>query len=85
MAQKHIPFGIMFQGPGRHMNAWKPPSGPADASVTFEVFVNTARKAEAAGIAFAFVADGHYINAQSTPHFLSGGCPGQSDRGRWRR
>lgn len=71
MVQKHIPFGIMLQGPGGHMNAWKHPSGPADASVNFEFFVNTARKAEAAGIAFAFVADGLYINAQSIPHFLN--------------
>ncbi len=71
MAQKHIPFGIMLQGPGGHMNAWKHPSGPVDASVNFEFFVNTARRAEAAGIAFAFVADGLYINAQSIPHFLN--------------
>lgn len=71
MVQKHIQFGIMLQGPGGHMNAWKHPSGPADASVNFEFFVNTARQAEAAGIAFAFVADGLYINAQSIPHFLN--------------
>ena len=71
MVHTHIPFGIMLQGPGGHMNAWKHPSGPADASVNFEFFVNTARKAEAAGIAFAFVADGLYINAQSIPHFLN--------------
>lgn len=71
MVQKHIPFGIMLQGSGGHMNAWKHPSGPADASVNFEFFVNTARRAEAAGIAFAFVADGLYINAQSIPHFLN--------------
>lgn len=71
MVQKHIPFGIMLQGPGGHMNAWKHPSGPADASVNFEFFVDTARRAEAAGIAFAFVADGLYINAQSIPHFLN--------------
>jgi len=71
MVQKHIPFGIMLQGPGGHMNAWKHQSGPADASVNFEFFVKTARRAEAAGIAFAFVADGLYINAQSIPHFLN--------------
>ena len=28
-----IPFGIMLQGPGSHMHAWKHPSNPADASV----------------------------------------------------
>ncbi len=47
MAQKHVTFGIMLQGPGGHMNAWKHPSGPADASVNFDFFVKTARKAEA--------------------------------------
>lgn len=71
MTQKHVTFGIMLQGPGGHMNAWKHPSGPADASVNFPFFVETARKAEAAGIAFAFVADGLYINEQSIPHFLN--------------
>lgn len=71
MTKKNVNFGIMLQGPGGHMNAWKHPSGPADASVNFDFFVETARKAEAAGIAFAFVADGLYINEQSIPHFLN--------------
>ncbi|WP_043619668.1 LLM class flavin-dependent oxidoreductase [Ensifer sp. ZNC0028] len=71
MSKKNVTFGIMLQGPGGHMNAWKHPSGPADASVNFSFFVDTARKAEAAGIAFAFVADGLYINEQSIPHFLN--------------
>ena len=71
MTQKHVTFGIMLQGPGGHMNAWKHPSGPADASVNFPFFVDIARKAEEAGIAFAFVADGLYINEQSIPHFLN--------------
>ncbi|MEI2297197.1 LLM class flavin-dependent oxidoreductase [Ensifer sp. MJa1] len=71
MTKKNVTFGIMLQGPGGHMNAWKHPSGPADASVNFGFFVETARKAEAAGIAFAFVADGLYINEQSIPHFLN--------------
>lgn len=68
---KTVTFGIMLQGPGGHMNAWKHPSGPADASTNFDFFVKTARKAEANGIAFAFVADGLYINEQSIPHFLN--------------
>lgn len=68
---KNITFGVMLQGPGGHMNAWKHPSGPADASTNFDFFVKTARKAEDNGIAFAFVADGLYINEQSIPHFLN--------------
>jgi FMN-dependent oxidoreductase (nitrilotriacetate monooxygenase family) len=71
MAQKHVTFGIMLQGPGGHMNAWKHPSVPADASTNLNFFVKTARKAEESGIAFAFVADGLYINEQSIPHFLN--------------
>jgi FMN-dependent oxidoreductase (nitrilotriacetate monooxygenase family) len=71
MVQKHVTFGIMLQGPGGHMNAWKHPSGPADASTNLDFFVKTARKAEKSGIAFAFVADGLYINEQSIPHFLN--------------
>jgi len=33
--------------------------------------VKTARKAEDNGIAFAFVADGLFINEKSVPHFLN--------------
>lgn len=71
MSKKSINFGVMLHGPGGHMNAWKHPSVPADASVNFPFYVETARKAEAAGIAFAFVADGLYINEHSIPHFLN--------------
>lgn len=66
-----ITFGIMLQGAGSHMNAWRHPSSPPDASVNFGFLSETARKAEAAGVAFAFVADGLYINAKSIPHFLN--------------
>ncbi|MBS7703780.1 LLM class flavin-dependent oxidoreductase [Chelatococcus asaccharovorans] len=71
MTKASITFGIMLQGPGGHMNSWKHPSGPADASVNLDFYVSTARKAEAAGIAFAFVADGLYINEKTIPHFLN--------------
>lgn len=71
MTQNRIPFGLMLHGPGGHMNAWKHPSGPADASVNFQFLLDQTLKAEAAGIAFAFVADGLYINEQSIPHFLN--------------
>jgi len=67
----NIKFGVMLQGAGSHMNSWKHPGGPADASVNLDFFVHTAKKAEDAGIAFAFVADGLYINEKSIPHFLN--------------
>ena len=71
MSKPQITFGVMLQGPGGHMNAWKHPSVPADASVNFGFLLDAARKAEAAGIAFAFIADGLYINEKSIPHFLN--------------
>lgn len=71
MASQYIAFGIMLHGAGGHMNAWKHPSGPADASVNLDFYIRTTQKAEAAGIAFAFVADGLYINEKSIPHFLN--------------
>jgi FMN-dependent oxidoreductase (nitrilotriacetate monooxygenase family) len=71
MSGAAIKFGIMLHGAGGHMNSWKHPSGPADASVNLDFYVETARKAEAAGFAFAFVADGLYINEKTIPHFLN--------------
>jgi alkanesulfonate monooxygenase SsuD/methylene tetrahydromethanopterin reductase-like flavin-dependent oxidoreductase (luciferase family) len=71
MSGKPIPFGVMLQGAGAHMNSWRHPSGPADASVNLDFYVESARKAEAVGIAFAFVADGLYINEKTIPHFLN--------------
>ncbi|RQO68803.1 LLM class flavin-dependent oxidoreductase [Aquitalea sp. FJL05] len=68
---KPITFGIMLHGAGGHMHAWKHPSGPADASVNLQFYIDTVQKAEHNGIAFAFVADGLYINEQSIPHFLN--------------
>lgn len=68
---KPLSFGLMLHGPGGHMNAWKHPSGPADASVNLDFYISQAQKAEAAGIAFAFVADGLFINEKSIPHFLN--------------
>lgn len=68
---RKISFGVMLQGAGSHMHAWRHPSSPVDASVNFDFIKNTALKAEAAGIAFGFVADGLYINEKSIPHFLN--------------
>jgi FMN-dependent oxidoreductase (nitrilotriacetate monooxygenase family) len=66
-----IRFGVMLHGAGSHMNSWKHPSGPDDASVNLDFYISQAQKAEAAGIAFAFVADGLFINEKSIPHFLN--------------
>lgn len=71
MANKKISFGVALQGPGAHRNAWRHPSVPSDASVNFGFYVECARKAETAGLDFAFVADGLYIDEGSAPHFLN--------------
>lgn len=68
---KKISFGIMLQGAGGHMNSWRHPTSPVDASVNLDFFKTIALRAEDAGIAFAFVADGLYINEKSIPHFLN--------------
>lgn len=66
-----IRFGVMLHGAGGHMNSWKHPAGPADASVNLSFYIETTKRAEANGIAFAFVADGLFINEKSIPHFLN--------------
>lgn len=66
-----IRFGLMLHGAGGHMNAWRHPSVPADASVNLQHYIRTTQLADANGIAFAFVADGLYINEKSIPHFLN--------------
>ena len=38
MSKAPIKFGIMLHGDGGNMNAWKHPSGPADASVNLEFY-----------------------------------------------
>lgn len=71
MTQQNLTFGIMLHGAGGHMNSWRHHAGPADASVNLGFVTGIAQKAEANGIAFAFVADGLYINEKSIPHFLN--------------
>src|SRR5699024_4194475 len=67
---KKIDLGIMLNGPGSHMHAWKSDEVPSDASTNFNFQLDIARKAEQAGFSFVFVADGLYINEKSIPHFL---------------
>ena len=71
MSNKKIDFGIMLNGPGSHMHAWKSDEVPSDASTNFDFQLKIARQAEEAGFSFLFVADGLYINDKSIPHFLN--------------
>lgn len=61
----------MINGPGSHMNAWKSPDVPKDASINIDHYITLAQTAEEAGLSFVFVADGLYINEKSIPHFLN--------------
>ena len=70
MSQETIDFGIMLNGPGSHMHAWKSNEVPSDASTNFEYQLDIAKRAERAGFSFVFVADGLYIHEKSIPHFL---------------
>lgn len=74
MSQKtpqRIKLGLMLQGAGGFMNAWRHRSVPADASVNVNWYHQLARQAEEAGLDFLFVADGLHINEKSLPHFLN--------------
>jgi len=71
MMNRQLPLGVMLNGPGSHMNAWKDEQVPKDASVNMEHYIDVTKRAEQVGFAFVFIADGLYINAQSIPHFLN--------------
>ncbi|WP_338637805.1 LLM class flavin-dependent oxidoreductase [Erwinia persicina] len=74
MSQKtpqRIKLGLMLQGAGGFMNAWRHRSVPADASVNVSWYHQLAHQAEEAGLDFLFVADGLHINEKSLPHFLN--------------
>ena len=68
---KKVKFGVMLNGPGGHMNAWRSEDVPEDASINFDFLKSVSKKAEDAAFSFLFVAYGLYINDKSIPHFLS--------------
>ena len=68
---KKVKFGVMLNGTGGHMNAWRSEDVPEDASINFDFLKSVSKKAEDAAFSFLFVADGLYINDKSIPHFLS--------------
>lgn len=62
MSKKKVTFGLMLNGPGTHMNAWRDTGEPKDASVNLDHYQSITKQAEHAGFSFVFVADGLYIN-----------------------
>ena len=71
MAKKDIKIGVLLYGPGAHTNSWKSKDVPSDGSINLDHYIAVTKKAERAGLSFAFVADGLHINKKSIPHFLT--------------
>lgn len=71
MSKKEIKLGILLQGAGSNMNAWKSNEVAKDASINLSHYVSVTQRAEEAGVDFLFIADGLHINEKSLPHFLN--------------
>src|SRR5690625_737317 len=71
MTKKDVKLGVLIQGAGGHMNAWKAEDVPKDASININHYINVTQKAEKAGLDFVFIADGLHIHEKSIPHFLN--------------
>lgn len=59
MTKGKIDFGIMLNGPGSHMHAWKSNEVPDDASTNFDFQLEIAKRAEAAGLALYLLPMGY--------------------------
>lgn len=72
MAQrKQLKLGVIIQGVGGNMSAWRHPEAVADASVNIDYVKHQAQTAEEGKFDLVFIADGLYINEKSLPHFLN--------------
>lgn len=71
MTKKKIKLGVLIQGPGSHPTSWRSEDAVIDGSINFNHYLNVTQKAEDAGFAFMFIADGLHINKHSIPHFLN--------------
>ncbi|MEX3672285.1 LLM class flavin-dependent oxidoreductase [Paraburkholderia phenoliruptrix] len=60
-------LGLSMRYLGYHVAAWRHPDVPADGALSFEYFLSTARKAEAAHLDMVFFADGLGIRANDNP------------------
>ncbi|MCD9033308.1 LLM class flavin-dependent oxidoreductase [Luteimonas sp. Y-2-2-4F] len=65
--KRQIKFGIGLQQGGN----WRAPDVRADASVSIDAYIESARIGEEAKFDFGFIADSAYITRDSTDHFLS--------------
>jgi FMN-dependent oxidoreductase (nitrilotriacetate monooxygenase family) len=67
MSDRQMRLGLSMRYTGYHIAAWRHPDVPADGALSFDYFLNTARKAEAAKFDMIFFADGVAVRADDNP------------------
>jgi FMN-dependent oxidoreductase (nitrilotriacetate monooxygenase family) len=55
---RSLRLGLFLYPAGHHIAAWRHPDVPTDAAINLDYYIALARKAEAAGLDFLFMADG---------------------------
>jgi FMN-dependent oxidoreductase (nitrilotriacetate monooxygenase family) len=65
--ERQMRLGLSMRYLGYHSASWRHPDVPADGALSFEYFLNTAKKAEAAKLDMIFFADGNGIRADDNP------------------
>jgi FMN-dependent oxidoreductase (nitrilotriacetate monooxygenase family) len=64
---RQMRLGLSMRYLGYHIAAWRHPGVPADGAVSYDYFLNTALKAEAAKFDMVFFADGVAVRADDNP------------------
>jgi FMN-dependent oxidoreductase (nitrilotriacetate monooxygenase family) len=64
---RQMRLGLSMRYHGYHIAAWRHPDVPADGALSFDYFLNTAQKAEAAKFDMIFFADGVAVRADDNP------------------
>ena len=66
-SQRQMRLGLSMRYHGYHLGAWRHPGVPADGTLDFKYFLNTARLAERAKFDMVFFADGIGIRVRDEP------------------
>jgi len=64
---KQMKLGLSMRYLGYHSAAWRHPDVPADGALSFNYFLETAKKAEAAKLDMIFFADGVAVRGEDKP------------------
>ena len=64
---RQMRLGLSMRYLGYHIASWRHPDVPADGALSFDYFLNTALKAEAAKFDMVFFADGVAVRADDNP------------------